>query len=370
GKLYTSIEALTEFNNLCTIPNSGLFFLANENTKIQTYYIPSLGPAPRWASFLDSLTEELEESNTENVYDDYKFITKQELENLGLEHLIGTKLLRAYMHGYFMDIRLYKKAKSVADPFDFEEYRKKKIRETIEKDRTNRVQIKTLPKVNKDLALKLMDNQINNKKKKEGSASLLNDNRFKDLFENPDFEIVLRKKELRKKLITQEFEPVEEELEGKNSSEESSDESETEESSDDEHNWTQEVKKQHRIIQREHRQREWRENLEAEMKKEMENKNQPKLFELRQGEEFKGIHNFKRTQNKATLGERLETEDTSVRLLGSVGKREMTFSTRKKRDRMLEERNKKHREERKKLIRSTHGINSKHKSKFFSSKRK
>ncbi|KAJ8972496.1 hypothetical protein NQ317_012713, partial [Molorchus minor] len=51
GKIYTSIEASTEFNNLCTVP--------------------SLGPAPRWASFLDSLTEELEESNVENVYDDY-----------------------------------------------------------------------------------------------------------------------------------------------------------------------------------------------------------------------------------------------------------------------------------------------------------
>lgn len=59
-----------------------------------------MGPAPRWASFLDSLTEELEENNADNVYDDYKFVTKQDLENLGLEHLIGTNLLRAYMHGY------------------------------------------------------------------------------------------------------------------------------------------------------------------------------------------------------------------------------------------------------------------------------
>lgn len=77
-----------------------MFFLANETTKMQTYYIPSLGPAPRWAAFLDSLTEELEESTTENIYDDYKFITKSELESLGLEHLLGTNLLRAYMHGY------------------------------------------------------------------------------------------------------------------------------------------------------------------------------------------------------------------------------------------------------------------------------
>lgn len=207
------------------MPNSGLFFIANEHTKIQTHYIPSLGPAPKWASFLDSLTEELEETNSEIVYDDYKFVTKQELENLGLEHLVGTNLLRAYMHGYFIDVRLYRKAKSVADPFEFETYRKRKIRETIEKDRINRVQVKKLPAINKDLALKLINDQMN-KKKKENAKSLLEDNRFSALFENPDFEVdknadeyrllnpVLSRldktkvKELKKKLLTQEFEAV------------------------------------------------------------------------------------------------------------------------------------------------------------------
>ncbi|XP_017300208.1 nucleolar protein 10-like, partial [Diaphorina citri] len=49
----------------------------------------SLGPAPKWCGFLDNLTEELEENIIENVYDDYKFVTRQELEDLGLGHLIG-----------------------------------------------------------------------------------------------------------------------------------------------------------------------------------------------------------------------------------------------------------------------------------------
>jgi hypothetical protein len=43
------------------------------------------------------------------VYDDYKFVTRQELEALGLSQYIGTNLLRAYMHGFFVDIRLYRK---------------------------------------------------------------------------------------------------------------------------------------------------------------------------------------------------------------------------------------------------------------------
>lgn len=127
---------------------------------------------------------------------------------------------------YFIDVRLYKKAKSVAEPFEFDKYRKKKIRETIEQDRANRVQVQKLPKVNKDLALKLMNDQLN-KKKKDTANSLLNDSRFKGLFENPDFEVdkntdeyrllnpVLsrldnaKKKELKKKLISEDFEPME-----------------------------------------------------------------------------------------------------------------------------------------------------------------
>lgn len=89
-----------------------------------------------------------------------------------------------------MDIRLYKKAKSLIDPFAFEEYRKKKIREKIEQDRGNRVQISKLPNVNKDLALKLMDDQMKNDRKKQKKAEdLLTDNRFKQLFENPDFQV-------------------------------------------------------------------------------------------------------------------------------------------------------------------------------------
>lgn len=73
--------------------------MANESPRMQTYFIPSLGPAPKWGVYLDSLTEELEESTTDTIYDDYKFVSKEELADLGLEHLIGTNLLRASMHG-------------------------------------------------------------------------------------------------------------------------------------------------------------------------------------------------------------------------------------------------------------------------------
>jgi ribosome biogenesis protein ENP2 len=121
------------------------------------YFIPSLGPSPKWCYFLDSITEELEESDQPAVYDDYKFVTAQQLEELGLEQLVGTDLLRAYMHGYFIDIRLYNKAKTLTQPFAFENYKAKKLREKVDEERETRILINKsrLPKVNKELATKL-----------------------------------------------------------------------------------------------------------------------------------------------------------------------------------------------------------------------
>lgn len=52
----------------------------------------------------------MEENPQQSVYDDYKFVTRKELATLGLEHLIGSNLLKAYMHGFFVDLRLYEKA--------------------------------------------------------------------------------------------------------------------------------------------------------------------------------------------------------------------------------------------------------------------
>lgn len=60
GKQIAYIESESKFNDMCTIPNSGMMFFAQQTSKMLTYYIPSLGPAPRWCSFLDNLTEEIE----------------------------------------------------------------------------------------------------------------------------------------------------------------------------------------------------------------------------------------------------------------------------------------------------------------------
>lgn len=38
---------------------------------LQAYFVPAMGSAPGWASFLEGLTEELEEDAAPTIYDDY-----------------------------------------------------------------------------------------------------------------------------------------------------------------------------------------------------------------------------------------------------------------------------------------------------------
>ncbi len=176
--------------------------------------MPALGPAPKWCSFLDSITEELEEerSSTGDVllYDDYKFVTREELVRLGLEHLIGTKLLRAYMHGFFMDIRLYKQVRAALDPFEYKNYIKERVQKKLEEERSQRITIKRrTPKVNKEFAEALLSKKKPKSKKLEEetapesvandtSLNPLGDDRFGDMFKNADFEIDFESEEFKR----------------------------------------------------------------------------------------------------------------------------------------------------------------------------
>ena len=179
GKPMTAIESEDDITDVAWVKGTGMFFFANEGAQMKSYYIPAIGPAPQWCWFLDTLTEELEESTENTVYDDYKFVTKDELTNLGLDHLMGTNYLRAYMHGFFIDMRLYSKAKEIANPFAFEEYKKDQIKKKIDEGYKSRVEVRKLPSINKTLA----------KKSLSKGSELLDDDRFGSLFTDKDFEV-------------------------------------------------------------------------------------------------------------------------------------------------------------------------------------
>jgi ribosome biogenesis protein ENP2 len=182
GDILTSIEPPYDINDVMVQQGTGMIMMANEGIELQTYYVPTLGPAPKWCSFLDNITEELEENPMPVIYDNYKFLTRKEIKQLSLDHLMGTNVLKAYMHGFFIDQRLYEKAKLIHNPFAFDDYKKNKIKEKIEAQRESRIsKVRKLPAVNKNLAEKMQSKQ------KEGND--LVDERFKDLFTNADFEV-------------------------------------------------------------------------------------------------------------------------------------------------------------------------------------
>ena len=203
GTPWTSIEPAVDMNSVAWYKDTGMLLTANEGRQQHAFFIPQLGPAPKWCSFLDNLVEEMaEDPNNPNafatqkvgsIYDNYKFLTIQQLQALNLSHLIGTtSLLRPYMHGYFVAQRLYEEAKVIANPFIWEEERNKRIREKITAERESRIRgkKKVTAKVNKRLAERLIDKAQKNRERQERRAKEkgVHDNRAGEA-EKPDEEV-------------------------------------------------------------------------------------------------------------------------------------------------------------------------------------
>jgi ribosome biogenesis protein ENP2 len=239
GDPWTSVEPTVDLNHVEYVPDSGMFLTANEGRQQHSFFIPQLGPAPKWCAFLDNLVEEMaEDANDPNaynadvngtkgdVYDNYKFLSTPQLRELNLDHLVGqTSLLRPYMHGYFVAQKLYEQARMISNPDLFEQQRQKTIQERIDKERESRIRgtKKATVKVNRKLAETLAAREEANEKRKalrvlrqggdepaakaDGEADaeggdeevevvakpktqrLMDDSRFGKLFEDEDFQI-------------------------------------------------------------------------------------------------------------------------------------------------------------------------------------
>jgi ribosome biogenesis protein ENP2 len=196
GAPLVSVEPSSDVNDFAVQDSTGLVMVSCEMPRVQCLFIPALGPAPKWCSLLGSITEELEETAQAAVYDDYKFVTAQELDAINLSHLVGTAMLRPYMHGFFMDARLYARSKAAANPFEYEEYRKSKIRAKIEEQTNGRIVNRGTSAtgnkvaVNQELVDKIAREEEDEakaegrgrKKKIKGTGQLLHDDRFSALF--------------------------------------------------------------------------------------------------------------------------------------------------------------------------------------------
>lgn len=239
GALWTSIEPAVDLNCVEWVRDSGMLLTANEGRQQHAFFIPQLGPAPKWCGFLDNLVEEMAEdgdadpnaynsaskSAVGEVYDNYKFLDQRELRELNLDHLVGTtNVLRPYMHGFFVPQRLYEQARLLVNPDLALQQRQKSIQEKIDKERESRIRgnKKVAVKVNRKLAEKLAAREEANERRKaqrllrkrgeeneadleevqdeieevavvkptkKATTDLMDDDRFKKLFEDEDFEI-------------------------------------------------------------------------------------------------------------------------------------------------------------------------------------
>ncbi|KAH9657792.1 NUC153 domain-containing protein [Citrus sinensis] len=154
GESLTSIEPTAgKINDVCVFKDSGLLLLALDCSQIPSYFIPDLGPTPKWCSPIESMT-----------------------------------------------------AKALVDPFAYESYIEEQKQKKLEQQRASRITLKRkLPKVNRGLAARLLENEEAEnekkdvddddenkkklKKKKALSSDVFKDERFAAMFENKDYQI-------------------------------------------------------------------------------------------------------------------------------------------------------------------------------------
>lgn len=196
GKAWTSVEPAVDINSVAWCKGSGMLLTANEGKQQHAFFIPQLGPAPKWCGFLDNMVEEMAEEAPAETYDNYKFLTLPELKALQLDRLVGTANVRPYMHGYFIDSKLYQEARLIANPYIWDEERTKRVKEKVEKERASRIRGGKKVKVNQNLVDKMLKRQ-ERREKVDSEAGVLGDDRFGKLFEDEEFAVDERSREFQ-----------------------------------------------------------------------------------------------------------------------------------------------------------------------------
>jgi ribosome biogenesis protein ENP2 len=138
-----------------------------------------------------------------NIYQEYRLLTEEDLEAVNATHMIGSKFVQASdVGGYIMKAKLYEKLKLQAQPFDLQKYREQRLQQKIDKEIGDRIYIKNSSRrSNKtNLNRKIMERmkeRMNKKGRKvqaaEGTGDdleeLIQDDRFKGLLDEAKFKI-------------------------------------------------------------------------------------------------------------------------------------------------------------------------------------
>ncbi len=100
NNLFTQFEQKAKINNATCFKDTGMIVYSCEQPKIGAIFIPQLGPSPPFCTFLENMTEELEENKREHQINDYKFMTYEEIVQLDGEYLIKEGRIQAHLHGF------------------------------------------------------------------------------------------------------------------------------------------------------------------------------------------------------------------------------------------------------------------------------
>jgi ribosome biogenesis protein ENP2 len=212
-------DSTSSFKQICIAPvskksssSSGLILATMDQPQIGTYFCPTrLGPAPKWANTLENLTEELEEdnvtstttqqnnnNNASSVFDDYRFVTRAVIEDMNLSHLLGnSSMLRPWMHGFLIDAKLFAELAAASNPNEYEEWKKKQAKAKRAARDAEKIVLKGPQGKSSSTSNKKVLPVLVNAELAATHESLVQDDRFKNLFENPEFTIDEQSREFK-----------------------------------------------------------------------------------------------------------------------------------------------------------------------------
>ncbi|KAJ5316752.1 hypothetical protein PENANT_c016G04049 [Penicillium antarcticum] len=223
-KPWTSVEPAVDLNSVAWCKDSGMLLTANEGQQQHVFFVPQLGPAPKWCSFLDNMVEEMaEDPNDPNafktsedgtLFDGYELVTAEQVAKWGIEKQIGQGGLIPFTHGFLMPKMLHEEAmRRFETPGDNPEgLRHKTVQQKIDQERESRIRgkKKVAVKINRRLAERMMKEEEKKERKHakrllEGAedkemvdapapsddkeTGVLKDSRFAQLFEDRDFAV-------------------------------------------------------------------------------------------------------------------------------------------------------------------------------------
>jgi ribosome biogenesis protein ENP2 len=86
---------------------------ANESPKIGAIFVPALGNAPKFCHFIENLTEEMEETINQQIFNDFQFVTHEQLTSMNALHLLKEGKAVPHMHGYLVQQKMLSFLKGV-----------------------------------------------------------------------------------------------------------------------------------------------------------------------------------------------------------------------------------------------------------------